>query len=588
MATQTEDGKSSALLDPLKLLQTDLKDSEEYAVAAMRRLRIVGGAMGPTRVKNELLPFLMEVSDQENDQILVAMSQQLGEFSEVLGGAAQLHLLLPLLEKLASEEECVVRDAAVKSLVKLTPHFPRAEVAPKFVPMLRRLAGGDWFTNRVSACGLFSCCYPLVPEQIQEELRGMFNSLCNDDTPMVRKAAYQHLGEYAEQVPKQCFSTDVLPNLKAMAADESDAMRLLAVEACESLSSKIELNEYMQIIFPFVEALQDDTSWRVRKSFCLRCAALSRNLGESIASKRVLPLFGGLLRDKEAEVRQVAARVMADVCREAKSGVMEFVVPHLEALSTDLVPAVRVAFATSVVGLAEPLGKEMAARVLTPIILQLCKDESSEVRDNVVVNIDLVAEAVGPVGLQNSVLPALLELCKDLKWRVRMAVISKTAMLASRVGAKVYQQRLQAALMAAMSDHVFAIREKACEQAGEIVALFGDKWAAEAFFPAAFVIYDKTTNYLHRMTCLMLIIRCAPSCSPELVQSLFLPLMLQAAVDDVPNVRLMGAKAMKPLLKVVDGSNATKMRAALEKLTKDSDSDAAYFSSEALRAMQAK
>lgn len=283
----------------------------------------------------------------------------------------------------------------------------------------------------------------------------------------------------------------------------------------------------------------------------------------------------------------MAARVMSEVCHEAKTGVVDVVVPCLDHLASDPVQAVRVAFATSVVGLAEPLGKDLAARMLTPIILQLCKDEAAEVRDNVVANIDLVAEAVGPAGLQNSVLPALLELCKDLKWRVRMAVISKTAMLAARVGVKVYEKRLQAALLAAMTDHVFAIRERACQQAGEIVALFGDKWAAETFFPSAFAIYDKTTNYLHRMTCLMLINRCS-SCSAEVVQAHFLPLVLLAATDDVANVRLMGAKTMKPLLKIVDAGSVAKMKAALEKLAKDVDADAAFFAHEALRSMQAK
>jgi len=164
-----------------------------------------------------------------------------------------------------------------------------------------------------------------------------------------------------------------------------------------------------------------------------------------------------------------------------------------------------------------------------------------------------------------------------------MAVVSKVAMLASRVGVKVHEKRLQGALVAAMSDHVFAIREKSCQQAGEIVALFGDKWAAETFFPAAFAIYDKTTNYLHRMTCLMLINCCASSCSPEVVQSQFVPLMLQAATDDVANVRLMGAKTMKPLLKVLDASSTAKMKAALEKMTKDPDADAAFFATESLR-----
>ena len=52
-------------------------------------------------------------------------------------------------------------------------------------------------------------------------------------------------------------------------------------------------------------------------------------------------------------------------------------------------------------------------------------------------------------------------------------------------------------------------------QIGGLVKLFGGKWAAEKFFPAAFAIYDKNTNYLHRMTCL-LIIHVSRSCDFKL------------------------------------------------------------------------
>jgi serine/threonine-protein phosphatase 2A regulatory subunit A len=82
---------------------------------------------------------------------------------------------------------------------------------------------------------------------------------------------------------------------------------------------------------------------------------------------------------------------------------------------------------------------------------------------------------------------------------------------------------------------VFAIREKACEQIGGLVRQFGGKWAAEKFFPSAFAIYDKNTNYLHRMTCLLVIHHVASSCGAEVVERSLLPLVLMAAVDDVAN-----------------------------------------------------
>ncbi|XP_073452091.1 uncharacterized protein [Aquarana catesbeiana] len=40
-----------------------------------------------------------------------------------------------------------------------------------FVPLLKRLASGDWYTSRTSACCLFSVCYPRVSSTIKAELR---------------------------------------------------------------------------------------------------------------------------------------------------------------------------------------------------------------------------------------------------------------------------------------------------------------------------------------------------------------------------------------------------------------------------------
>ena len=33
------------------------------------------------------------------------------------------------------------------------------DLETQFVPLLKRLATGDWFTSRTSACGLFAVCY---------------------------------------------------------------------------------------------------------------------------------------------------------------------------------------------------------------------------------------------------------------------------------------------------------------------------------------------------------------------------------------------------------------------------------------------
>ena len=104
----------------------------------------------------------------------------------------------------------------VASLKKLIPRLPSEDILQKSTLLIRRmqcmlsvsfcrpdslslphfhsflvgLAEGEWFTNRVSACALFACVYPLVPPAFQDDSRKLFARLAADESPMVRKAAF--------------------------------------------------------------------------------------------------------------------------------------------------------------------------------------------------------------------------------------------------------------------------------------------------------------------------------------------------------------------------------------------------------------
>lgn len=52
------------------------------------------------------------------------------------------------------------------------------------------------------------------------ELRSHFRSLCQDDTPMVRRAAAAKLGEFAKVVEVEYLKTDLIPMFVALAQDE--------------------------------------------------------------------------------------------------------------------------------------------------------------------------------------------------------------------------------------------------------------------------------------------------------------------------------------------------------------------------------
>ena len=59
-----------------------------------------------------------------------------------------------------------------------------------FIPHLQDLAAKEW-PARVSAVKLLSSTYGVIESPSRGQLRQVFVGLCEDDTPMVRRAAAQ-------------------------------------------------------------------------------------------------------------------------------------------------------------------------------------------------------------------------------------------------------------------------------------------------------------------------------------------------------------------------------------------------------------
>ena len=67
--------------------------------------------------------------------------------------------------------------------------------------------------SEVLSCFLFSSCF-------LAELRSQFRNLCQDDTPMVRRAASGKLGEFAKVVEVEYLKSDLIPMFINLAQDE--------------------------------------------------------------------------------------------------------------------------------------------------------------------------------------------------------------------------------------------------------------------------------------------------------------------------------------------------------------------------------
>ena len=125
--------------------RSDELKNEDLALRlnSVRRLSTIALALGEERTRKELVPFLTETSDDE-DEMLLALTEELGKFVPYVGGPPYAYTLLPSLEQLASVEETVVRDKAVESLIKVAGDLAEHHLAEYFLPMVkvRQAPGG--------------------------------------------------------------------------------------------------------------------------------------------------------------------------------------------------------------------------------------------------------------------------------------------------------------------------------------------------------------------------------------------------------------------------------------------------------------
>eukprot|EP00191_Tetraselmis_sp_GSL018_P000805 CAMPEP_0177605368 /NCGR_PEP_ID=MMETSP0419_2-20121207/16662_1 /TAXON_ID=582737 /ORGANISM="Tetraselmis sp., Strain GSL018" /LENGTH=124 /DNA_ID=CAMNT_0019099509 /DNA_START=200 /DNA_END=570 /DNA_ORIENTATION=+ len=116
-------------LYPIAILIDELKNEDvALRLNSIKRLSTIALALGEERTRKELIPFLNESND-DDDEVLLAMAEELGNFVRFVGGNVHAHHLLQPLESLSAVEETVVRDKAAESLCKVGSQLPDPHVS---------------------------------------------------------------------------------------------------------------------------------------------------------------------------------------------------------------------------------------------------------------------------------------------------------------------------------------------------------------------------------------------------------------------------------------------------------------------------
>jgi serine/threonine-protein phosphatase 2A regulatory subunit A len=562
----------AVLIDELK--------HEEVArrLESMSRLKEIADALGPDRTRNELLPFLGDSLD-DDDEVLLVMAEQLGSFVKQVGGPNHAASLLVPLESLATVEESAVREKAVQSMVAVAKEMSDASIQDSFLSLLKTLSSKDWFTARIAACALFAAAYPRVAAGSKSELRGMFGDLCRDDTPMVRRAAAAGMADFVAVVEPEFVKGELIPLFTSLAEDEQDSVRLLVVPIGVAIAKSIGADAAKATITPVCLTLAQDKAWRVRwsaaSSFCPLIEAVKGG-----TDSKLIDAYLGLLKDNEAEVRTAAAGNVSKVAKQCPPAtVLSTFGRTVEDLTSDTSEHVREALAGVIMGLAPIVGREAALEKLLPNFVQLLKDENPQVRLAIVAQLGAADGVIGIEVLSGALLPAIIDLANDKNWRVRAQIISHITVLARQMQVAYFDANLLEMCVKWLSDRVFSIREAATKNLTSLTEVYGKEWTKSKIVPR---IIDLKNNphYLYRLTAIRSAEVLIPTLDKDTSLGTLLPLILSLASDNVPNVRFGVAKALERLK--IEGPDG-QARACLSALAKDKDGDVVYFAKKALR-----
>lgn len=394
--------------------------------------------------------------------MLMTLAEHLGKFVPLVGGASFAPCLLETLATLAQVEETVVRDKAVESLQAVFSALDGPSTVAHTLPIVQTLVTAEWFTARVSAAGLFAAAYaPLLPTtasptaataapphaEARATLRALFSTLCGDETPMVRRAAARALAPLSRVYEREHVCGELLAHFLALATDEQESVRLLALEGgATPLSAALPPPERTTRLLPLLKACAGDKSWKVRNAVAREFLPLSSDLGGVCAGEHLLPPFSRLLRDPEGEVRASAARsapgYLPLVGWARFSG--ELLPPLCDGVVDPLLP-VRVACATALMTLAVAnsggagggggahVSTPHAVQSILPSILMALRDGGAEVRLAVLQSLAAAAPVFGGEVADTHLVPLLAELAQDRMWRVRDCVISQLPLLTQSI-----------------------------------------------------------------------------------------------------------------------------------------------------------
>lgn len=233
-----------------------------------------------------------------------------------------LSVILHVLESLSIIENHATWDVMVNAFKMVILALADEDVGSLIVPMMARHSISSSPTARIVPISLVAMVYPRVSGDVPVQLRGMFERMCSDDNPLVRRAVTSVIADLATSAGPTVAGWTV-GLLEKATADSHDIVRIFAVKSCIQLATNLrgilyskpnvpseEAEQALRLLYiqmvPMLNTYTSDSSWQVRLETARTLPAFCRAFGSEYTDIFV-DHFVAMVRDPTVEVRKACA-----------------------------------------------------------------------------------------------------------------------------------------------------------------------------------------------------------------------------------------------------------------------------------------
>jgi serine/threonine-protein phosphatase 2A regulatory subunit A len=530
----------------------------------------------PDKIISEFIPYIQKIISTEEDEVLLAISEELPRFKSYLDGK-QMTAVLPLFVSLLGCEETVVIESTVEGLRKLVPSFSEEQVQKDLIPMVVNISNTEAFQLKVSACYLIRICYPKAGKE-KEKLVNLYFKLCDDDTPIIKRTAAKEFGPLCLIIEKDTVKSEMLNCYKKF-MNESDTVRVTILPSIVQLSKIFQEPELQKQHIQNINSASIDKSWRVRNELANLYPQFIDYFQNNPNLDLVQPICT-LMKDSETEVKASALKALNQVISKLPSDkVTSQIVPTLRGLNNESNKDTKSNIGLLFGPISRIIGYTGFNANLGTMMDTLMKDENAEVRLGVAKSMyDIFVSSDG--SLLSSVNSFLGTMQKDAQYRIRECVYDTLAKLGIKYGLEVFKNNIEGLYFNYLTDNVASVREIGIKSLSSLIKQFGPNWVTSSLIPKLQShLSGQKISYLNRMCMIHSVCVCAEFLDAKQNTEFIVPILSKGLKDKIPNVRFYTIKLIEKLYKNLDSSSKTKLETSIKSLMSDEDPDVKYFAS---------